>query len=240
MDPSETRDGHSSHDDESTGTYMTVEDLEEVLPSEQFEELDNEDQILLDSEDFEQHDIDVEIDPDSEISQYSMETETNTMKESDDNIRMRRKEEKEEFEFPDEVSLPKDMAARVRFQKYRGLQSFRHSSWDAYENLPIEYSRISQFQNFSRSRRRALICNQGIDEGTYISVYVRNVSKSQAELMMDSPVVFALLPYEQRISAINFVVHKHASYDDPVKSKVYSITPYEISTNFLQNYLYHF
>jgi pre-rRNA-processing protein TSR1 len=225
LDQSEALDGHSPHDDESTGTYMTVDDIEGVLLSEQFENLDDEAQALSDPENLERHDdLDVEIDSDSETVRFSEEIEANTMGESNDHsIRMRRREEEEDLEFPDEVALPKGMAARVRFQKYRGLQSFRHSSWDTFENLPTEYSRISQFQNFSRSRRRALICNQGVEEGTYISIYIKDVSRSQAELMMNSPVVFALLPYEQRISVINFVIRKHVSYDDPVKSKVYSL-----------------
>jgi pre-rRNA-processing protein TSR1 len=138
----------------------------------------------------------------------------------DQDSQKEREEEKEDLQFPDEISIPPGTAARVRFQKYRGLQSIRHSSWDAYENLPNEYARIFQFQNFSRSRRRVLSNRDGIEEGTYVAVYLSDVSRIQAEAARHSGVMFALLPYEQKISAINFVVRKHSSFTDPVKSKV--------------------
>ena len=60
-----------------------------------------------------------------------------------------------------------DVAARVRFQKYRGLKSFRTSVWDPKENLPADYARIFQFENFDRTKKRVL---QEKVEGAEVSV----------------------------------------------------------------------
>lgn len=73
--------------------------------------------------------------------------------------------------WPDEMDTPLDVNARTRFQKYRGLESFRTSPWDVKENLPRDYSRIYQFKSFDRVKRR--IIKEAADiEGAEVS---RNV-----------------------------------------------------------------
>lgn len=54
---------------------------------------------------------------------------------------------REEMDFVDEVDTPQTMTARERFQKYRGLKSLRNANWDPYEELPVEFSQIHEFQD---------------------------------------------------------------------------------------------
>lgn len=67
--------------------------------------------------------------------------------------RNRQREEEDDLQFPDELDTPQDVPARIRFQRYRGMRSFRTSPWDPYENLPRDYARIFQFEDFKRTER---------------------------------------------------------------------------------------
>jgi pre-rRNA-processing protein TSR1 len=67
--------------------------------------------------------------------------------------RNREREEENDLIFPDEIDTPKDTPARTRFQRFRGMRSFRTSPWDPYENLPRNYARIFQFEDFKRTER---------------------------------------------------------------------------------------
>lgn len=135
------------------------------------------------------------------------------------------KQERMDEMFPDEVDTPKDVSARVRFQKYRGLKSFRASPWDPKENLPRDYARIFQFQNFTRTRKR--IFNELSEEqegampGWYVTVHICNVPLSVMESYKPQAplVLFTLLPHEQKLSVAHFLLRRHASNSGPVKSK---------------------
>ena len=80
--------------------------------------------------------------------------------------------------FPDEIDTPMDVPARIRFQRYRGLKSFRNSAWDKKENLPHDYARIFQFENFQRTRKR--VFSEKLAEGTFAEIgwYVKVVLKN--------------------------------------------------------------
>ena len=61
------------------------------------------------------------------------------------------KRAEEEVMFPDEVDCRPGEKAREIFRGWRGLQSFRDTPWDKYENLPPEYARVYQFASFRRT-----------------------------------------------------------------------------------------
>jgi len=126
--------------------------------------------------------------------------------------------------FPDEVDTPTDVDARVRFQKYRGLQSFRTSPWDPKENLPEDYSKIFQFANFRGTKKRILEADEeetGAMPGMYVTLHVLNVPKFMWESRSPSSplVVYGMLPYEQKMSVTNMVLHPQPSCTQPIKSK---------------------
>jgi len=74
----------------------------------------------------------------------------------DEGPEKRLREQEEHREFPDEVALPADQAARQRFSRYRALQSFRSSPWHPRENLPASYGRVYQLQNLPALQKRIL------------------------------------------------------------------------------------
>lgn len=73
------------------------------------------------------------------------------------------KEARTDQQWPDEFDTPLNIEARNRFNKYRGLESFRTSPWDPKENLPSDYARIYQFKNFDRTKRRIYKENEDIN-----------------------------------------------------------------------------
>ncbi|XP_077336712.1 pre-rRNA-processing protein TSR1 homolog isoform X1 [Lithobates pipiens] len=136
------------------------------------------------------------------------------------------KQERQDEMFPDEVDTPRDQLARTRFQKYRGLKSFRTSPWDPKENLPRDYARIFQFHDFFRTRKRVFReleeeQNEGIMVGWYVTVHVSGVPVSVSEhVKQGAPLVLcSLLPHEHKMSVVNLLVRRHPGNTEPVKAK---------------------
>ncbi|KJH48242.1 AARP2CN domain protein [Dictyocaulus viviparus] len=135
--------------------------------------------------------------------------------------------ERENAQFPDEIDTPINDLARIRFQKYRGLKSFRTSPWDPKENLPLDYARIFQFQNYKRTRKIVL---KGIGDydstscvysGQYATLQIERVPVSFVQQWEKSTpmVLHQLLPHEQRMSVLNLVIRRHPSCTIPIMNK---------------------
>ncbi|KAK6026183.1 hypothetical protein OSTOST_07897 [Ostertagia ostertagi] len=135
--------------------------------------------------------------------------------------------EREDAQFPDEVDTPINDLARIRFQKYRGLKSFRTSPWDAKENLPSDYARIFQFQNYKKTKKTVLSEIGDYDStacvfsGQYVTLQIDRVPITLAQQWDPSAplILYQLLPHEQRMSVLNFVIRKHPSCKVPIMSK---------------------
>ncbi|XP_078536258.1 pre-rRNA-processing protein TSR1 homolog [Lissotriton helveticus] len=144
----------------------------------------------------------------------------------EDELLQKYKQQRSEEMFPDEVDSPRDQLVRVRYQKYRGLKSFRTSPWDPKENLPRDYARIFQFHDFSRTRKRIFQEiradeAQGAMVGWYVTIHINRVPKSVIESYLNGgPLILSsLLPHEQKMSVVNMAVRRHPGNSEPLKSK---------------------
>jgi len=136
---------------------------------------------------------------------------------------------KEELEFPDEVDTPLDKPARERFARYRGLRSFRTSPWDPYEELPVEYSRIFEFEAFAstgRAFKQQFLEDCEAEEGggaaaRYCAVYLKGVPQSVVESQPSGVpfVLSGLFPCEQKVSVLHGNVARAGDYADAISSK---------------------
>eukprot|EP01116_Phalansterium_solitarium_P025551 TRINITY_DN9827_c0_g1_i1.p1 TRINITY_DN9827_c0_g1~~TRINITY_DN9827_c0_g1_i1.p1 ORF type:complete len:868 (+),score=304.71 TRINITY_DN9827_c0_g1_i1:66-2669(+) len=141
--------------------------------------------------------------------------------------RKRQAESEEDVKFPDEVDTPEDQPARIRFQRYRGLKSFRSTPWDPQESLPAEYARIFQFESFARAKKRVLSTDgtgstSDIHPGQYVTLHIANVPAAIVAAYSDltrPPVIGGLPKYENQVPLLHFHVPKQASYEAPVRSK---------------------
>ncbi|CAG8500036.1 8071_t:CDS:10, partial [Paraglomus occultum] len=207
----DSEDEYSEEDDDEDETMACDDDQEEESSIKQIEEEDDEE------EEYEE----IELETRNPVPSDQMDEDEE--KQLQEYLETRKKENREDLQFPDEVDTPMDISARVRFQRYRGLESFRTSPWDPYENLPIDYARIFQFADYKRTLKRvtaeALI--GAAKPGMRITLHISNVPKEVKESFDPSRpfIIFGLLQYEHRISVLNFVLTRTSHYTEPIKSK---------------------
>lgn len=127
----------------------------------------------------------------------------------------------DDLHFTDEVDIDEDHPGRFRFHKYRGLRSFRTSPWDPKENLPFDFSRIFQFENFRGTKKRVLSTHFGLSAGSWLCLNLRDVHVGTlSNHAAQHPLILSgLFQFEQKMSAINYTVAKVGSYPHPLRSK---------------------
>ncbi|KAG7594116.1 Ribosome biogenesis protein BMS1/TSR1 C-terminal [Arabidopsis thaliana x Arabidopsis arenosa] len=175
-------------------------------------------------------DIDTETQNESEM----MDDEDLTEEQIKDEIKKIKEAYAEDEEFPDEVETPIDVPARRRFAKYRGLKSFRTSSWDPNESLPQDYARIFAFDNVARTQKLVLKQARKMEEenrddcvptGSYVRLHIKEVplgaaSKLSSLVNTTKPIIgFGLLQHESKMSVLHFSVKKYDGYEAPIKTK---------------------
>ncbi|KAJ2731757.1 ribosome biogenesis protein tsr1 [Coemansia sp. BCRC 34962] len=138
-------------------------------------------------------------------------------------LKERERQNRDDLNFPDEVDTPMEISARERFARFRGLQSFRTSPWDPYENLPLDYARIFQFESFKRTQQRVLrmAANSAAKSGMRIRIVLRAApAQIAASYNPNRPfVAFGLMQHEHQMSVVHFTVMRSEGYSEPVRSK---------------------
>ncbi len=243
---------------EYQSTWIVDEEDEEAQKSNSLSALDDidDDDDDLDDEEMDDEEMDEEMDDEEERKMNLMETQSMATSTNYDRLfnldedekmteqerelereqfMARMKQQQEEVDFPDEVETPKDMPARVRFQKYRGLQSFKSSPWDPKESLPLDYAKIYQFEDLQKSQKLAYKEHRlkeltNIQPDQYIGIYLKNVPATFVEkyekfvLAKESResnvlIGFSLMRHEQKMSVLNLQVKKVPHYEAPIKAK---------------------
>jgi pre-rRNA-processing protein TSR1 len=162
-------DPDDDEDDDRDGE-MEVEGDQPVNGTNGTEEHEEMEDVELDSRRGQTHS---DLDPEEEEAEYVHRHLSDTITDLhryEDYLRDRERAHRDDLLFPDEIDTPRHVPARTRFQRYRGLKSFRTSPWDPYENLPVDYARIFQFENFSATQRR--IEREGREQGVKVGSFL--------------------------------------------------------------------
>ncbi|WWC67672.1 uncharacterized protein I206_101584 [Kwoniella pini CBS 10737] len=207
-DEDEDDDDDEDEDDMDVSGDEDIDEAEEAYGRYEHDEEEETEEIELDERKEEAH---RDLDPEREEQEYEA------------YLKQREKAQTEDAMFPDEIDTPRHIAARTRFQRYRGLKSFRTSPWDPYENLPIDYAKIFQFENYNGTKKR--IERDGVEEGVKAGTRVLLVLKEVPRSVIDERdstlpfVVHGLLQHEHKQSVLHFVVQRNTEYNEPVKAK---------------------
>uniref|UniRef100_A0A7G3AT92 Pre-rRNA-processing protein TSR1 homolog n=1 Tax=Lutzomyia longipalpis TaxID=7200 RepID=A0A7G3AT92_LUTLO len=129
--------------------------------------------------------------------------------------------------WPDEIDTPQDIPVRLRYQKYRGLESFRTSPWDTEKGLPSDYSRIFHFENFRNRARFELKEAEavvGVPAGLFLTIHIKGVNRDiwdafKSGQESENFIIYGLLPHEHKMSIVNCILRRTPDSEMPIESK---------------------
>lgn len=192
-------------------------EIDEKAPLEEDHESSDSDEELTD--------VDINEQEDSKRTKEREEREAEEALQDYATIKRRQLDEAEPLskEFPDAVEVPEDQPARIRFAKYRGVESLRTSEWDtSADALPKFMENIFEFDNFKLSMKRALIVDSQELEASHfrpgslveLELSLAHLSPASAEAqtllsILNRPLnqvplcIYGLLPHEQKYSILN-------------------------------------
>ncbi|KAK2752184.1 hypothetical protein FQN55_008074 [Onygenales sp. PD_40] len=136
----------------------------------------------------------------------------------------RKKEAKEDLEFPDEIELHPTTIARERLARYRGLKSLKTSKWEMEEDRahePEDWRRLLQIADYKGSRnqcvREALV--GGVSPGTRVNVHLSDVPLHLKSRPTQPISLFSLLRHEHKHTVVNINITLNSTFENPIKSK---------------------
>lgn len=207
-------DEESDADDEHDGMEVTEEPEEDYEDEpEELEEIDDEQTRLI-----KQYEADAE-----EWRKRRQEANENNTRPNGD-LEIGEDELEDDFQFPDEVDIPDGKLAQDAFRDYRGLQSFRTSPWDPYQNLPRDYGQIFRINDFAKTRKMLdkAVANlaDGIPAGSYVTIHLKDVHQSVMEQLNPSAplVASSLLMFENKFSVMHYAVNRSMHYEGVIKT----------------------
>ena len=135
----------------------------------------------------------------------------------------KKKEAREDLEFPDEIELDPNALARERLAKYRGLKSLRSSEWNKEEDAPYQpndYRRLLQIADYKKSRNAATneALAGGAAPGVKVQVQLLDVPSS-LKISRRPLCVFSLLRHEHKHTVVNLNMTLNSAYPEPIKAK---------------------
>ena len=141
-----------------------------------------------------------------------------------------RQQEYEEFkkqqiqdhkDFPDEIDTSRSDCARELYKEFRGLESFKTSPWNPYENLPDSYSQLFEFKGFRAIKAKLQNeLKQCQVKNVFASIHIQ-FPRDLLPLIKSKCIVWNLWQMETRATTVNMTIIPSLQYDaddDPVRS----------------------